>query len=84
MAIGRLDGLGDIANLGLTLTEAKQLLVRVQQQVVAAQADLDPCRKGLRCAHGETPCAARLPDQFSPRSYRSMSFPSQSERSFGL
>src|SRR5260370_2646734 len=30
--------LGDIANLGLTLSEAKQLLTRVQQAVVAAQA----------------------------------------------
>jgi len=39
MEISRPDGLGDIANLGLTLSEAKQLLVRVQQDVVAAQAD---------------------------------------------
>ena len=38
MAISRPDGLGDIANLGLTLAEAKLLLVQVQQQVVAAQA----------------------------------------------
>ena len=38
MAISRPDGLGDIANLGLTLAEAKQLLVSVQQEVVAAQA----------------------------------------------
>src|SRR5258708_32728193 len=30
--------LGDIAHLGLTLSEAKQLLSRVQQAVVAAQA----------------------------------------------
>jgi hypothetical protein len=30
--------LGDIAHLGLTLSEAKQLLARVQQAVVAAQA----------------------------------------------
>ena len=30
--------LGDIASLGLTLSEAKQLLARVQQTVVAAQA----------------------------------------------
>jgi hypothetical protein len=39
MAISRPDGLGDIANLGITLSEAKQLLVRVQQQVVAEQAN---------------------------------------------
>jgi len=38
MAISRPEGLGDIAALGLTLAEAKQLLVQVQQEVVAAQA----------------------------------------------
>ena len=55
MEINRPDGLGDMANLGLTLAEAKQLLARVQQEVVAAQADnhamLRPdCRScGGRC-----------------------------------
>ena len=39
MEISRPDGLGDLANLGLTLSEAKRLLERVQQDVVAAQAD---------------------------------------------
>jgi hypothetical protein len=39
MAISRPDGLGDLADLGLTLAEAKQLLERVQKDVVAAQAD---------------------------------------------
>jgi hypothetical protein len=38
MEISRPDGLGDFANLGLTLAEAKQLLAHVQQHVVAAQA----------------------------------------------
>jgi hypothetical protein len=38
MVISRPDGLGEIADLGITLAEAKQLLVQVQQQVVAAQA----------------------------------------------
>ncbi len=38
MAISRPDGLADIANLGLTLAEAKLLLAQVQQQVVADQA----------------------------------------------
>ena len=38
MPISRPDGLGEIANLGLTLAEAKLLLAQVQQQVVAAQA----------------------------------------------
>jgi hypothetical protein len=37
MAISRPDGLGEIADLGITLSEAKRLLVQVQQQVVADQ-----------------------------------------------
>jgi hypothetical protein len=39
MEIRRSAGLGEIANFGLTLTEAKLLLSQVQHQVVAAQAD---------------------------------------------
>jgi hypothetical protein len=39
MEISRPEDLGDIANLGLTLAEGKQLLAAVQQGVVAAQAD---------------------------------------------
>jgi hypothetical protein len=39
LAISRPDGLGDIADLGMTLAEAKQLLAQVQQQVVTAQVD---------------------------------------------
>jgi hypothetical protein len=39
MAIRRPDDLGDIANLGLTLAEAKLLLAQVQQQLVAEQAN---------------------------------------------
>src|ERR1700681_4092233 len=35
--IHRSSGLADIANLGLTLSAAKQLLARVQQALVAAQ-----------------------------------------------
>ncbi len=38
MAISRPEGLGDIANPGITLSDAKQLLVQVQQQVAADQA----------------------------------------------
>src|SRR5919206_2677146 len=38
MEISRPDDLRDLASLGLTLAEAKQLLARVQQAVVAAQA----------------------------------------------
>jgi hypothetical protein len=37
--IGPLGVLGDIANLGLTLSEAKQILARLQQAVVSVQAD---------------------------------------------
>jgi hypothetical protein len=40
MTISRPDGVSDIANLGITLCEAKQLLVQVQQQVVADQATI--------------------------------------------
>jgi hypothetical protein len=39
MAISRPDGSGDIANLGMTLSEAKQLLLQAQRQVVAEQTD---------------------------------------------
>src|ERR1700746_1178674 len=38
MQISRTENLGDISNLGLTLPEAKQLLARVQQEIVTAQA----------------------------------------------
>jgi len=38
MEINRPDDLADIANLGLTLAEAKRLLAGVQQEIVAAQA----------------------------------------------
>ena len=53
--ISRPGGLGEIANLGLTLAEGKRLLTGVQQVVVGAQADdqarLRPdCRScGRRC-----------------------------------
>ena len=43
MVISRPDDLGDLASLGLTLAEAKQLLAHVQQGVVAAQA----CNRAL-------------------------------------
>ncbi|MGH7049034.1 MAG: hypothetical protein ACREE5_00060 [Acetobacteraceae bacterium] len=38
LEISRPGGFGEIANFGLTLPEAKQLLACVQQAVVAAQA----------------------------------------------
>lgn len=55
LAITRPEGVGEIADLGLTLAEGKQVLARVQQEVVAQQADrhgrLRPqCRScGGRC-----------------------------------
>jgi hypothetical protein len=39
MTISRPDSLGDIADLGLTLAEAKRLLAQLQQQIVAEQAN---------------------------------------------
>jgi hypothetical protein len=45
--ICRPGGLGEIANLGLTLLEAKQLLASVQRAIVSGQVDshgqLRPC-----------------------------------------
>ena len=38
LEIGQPNDLGDIANLGLTLAEAKPLLAGVQREIVAAQA----------------------------------------------
>jgi hypothetical protein len=38
MEIRRPDGLGDIADLGLTLSEAKLQLANVQREIAAAQA----------------------------------------------
>ena len=38
MEISKSDDLGDIANLGLTLNEAKQVLARVQHEISTAQA----------------------------------------------
>ena len=55
MEIDRPDDLGDVANLGLTLSEAKQLLAVLQQEIVAAQARTHsvlrpncPCGRGVR------------------------------------
>ena len=38
MEISKPDELSDIANLGLTLAEGKQLLARVQREISTAQA----------------------------------------------
>ena len=54
MEISKPDDLGDIANLGLTLAEVKQLLGRVQSEIATAQANqhairrpVCPCRDGV-------------------------------------
>ena len=54
MEIRRRGDLGDIANLGMTLAEAKQLLAGVQREVSTAQArehavrrPVCPCRDGI-------------------------------------
>jgi hypothetical protein len=52
MAISRPDGLGDIANLGMTLAEAKQLLAQVQQQVVAAICSSEDSERHLEVRVG--------------------------------
>ena len=49
MRIARPDDLTDLASLGLTLAEGKQLLAGVQQEIVAAQARR-PCRRAVRSA----------------------------------
>jgi hypothetical protein len=53
--INRPTGLAEIANLGLTLTEAKQILARVQQEVVAAQAR-DHAARRPSCASCDGNC----------------------------
>jgi hypothetical protein len=50
MEISRPDGIKDIANLGLTLAEAKQLLAGAQQEIVAAQTE-DHAARRPACPH---------------------------------
>ena len=50
MEIIRPNSLVDIADLGLTLAEAKRLLASVQQEIVTAQAT-DPTPPGSLIAH---------------------------------
>jgi hypothetical protein len=53
MEISKPDDLGDIANLGLTLTEAKQRLARAQREISAAQAREHAGRRPVcRCRDG--------------------------------
>jgi hypothetical protein len=48
MEISRLDGIRDIANVGLTLAEEKRLLAGAQQEIVAAQVE-DHAAQRLSC-----------------------------------
>jgi hypothetical protein len=53
MEINKPDDLGDIANLGLSLAEAKRLLASLQQEIVAAQAKTHAVRRpDCRCGSG--------------------------------
>ena len=58
MKISKPDDLGDIANLGLTLTEAKQLLARVQHEISAAQARAHATRRPV-CPCGDGVCRVK-------------------------
>ncbi len=58
LEIGRPNDLVDIANLGLTLSEAKRLLARVQQEIVAAQAR-DHAVRRPECPHCDRACRVK-------------------------
>ena len=58
LEIGRPDDLRDIADLGLTLAEAKRLLARVQQEIVAGQAR-DHAVRRLECPHCGRTCRVK-------------------------
>ncbi len=58
MEIDRPDDLRDIADLGLTLAEAKRLLARVQQEIVAAQAR-DHAVQRPECPHCDGVCRVK-------------------------
>src|SRR5947209_14850091 len=58
MRIARPDDLTDLATLGLTLAEGKQLLTGVQQELVAAQARLHAARRPW-CRSCSTTCRVK-------------------------
>jgi len=58
MEIRRPDDLVDIANLGLTLSEAKRLLAGVQREIVAAQAGTHAVRRP-ECPHCGDVCRVK-------------------------
>ena len=55
LRIARSDDLTDLASLGLTLAESKQLLAGVQQEIVAAQARVHAARRP-ECRNCGTAC----------------------------
>src|SRR4051794_5200575 len=65
MRIARPDVLTDLASLGLTLAEGKQLLAGVQREVVAAQARLHAARRPACCGCGRG-TACRVKDYRQP------------------
>ena len=65
MEIGKPDDLGDIANLGLTLAEAKQLLAGVQREISSAKGHairrpVCPCSDGMRLARFRCAACGRI------------------------
>ena len=58
LEITRPDGLRDIANLGLTLSEAKRLLAGVQREIAAAQARSHAVRRP-ECPHCDRFCRVK-------------------------
>jgi hypothetical protein len=58
MEISKPDDLGDIANLGLTLADAKQLLARLQCEIATAQTREHAVR-GPVCPCGEDVCRVK-------------------------
>jgi hypothetical protein len=69
MEISRPDGLGDIANLGFTLSEAKLLLANVQREIAAAQARDHVVRRPVSLS----PDKALLQSRCKPMGLRRMS-----------
>jgi hypothetical protein len=58
MQVNRPDDIHDIADLGLTLAEAKRLLARVQQEIVAAQAR-DHAVRRPECTRCDRACCVK-------------------------
>ena len=57
MKINRPNSLGNLADLGLSLAEARELLVRLQTEIVAAQAEDHVLSAPAEDRHGYTGCA---------------------------